>query len=327
MSHAAPRRLLECTEQDDSAFAQAVLSGLAARQPVIPARYFYDSAGSALFEEITRLPEYYPTATETGLLTAHAHHIGELVGQGRAVIEFGAGSAAKTPVLLRHVAASAYVPIDISGEFLHQSARQLANAHPGLCVLPVVGDFTAPILLPDAVVKRRLLGFFPGSTIGNLSHMGAAELLRAFRATLGPDGWLVIGIDTRKEEAILRAAYDDPSGVTAAFNLNLLHRINRELRGTIPVDRFEHAIEWNEPLGRVEMYLRATDDVTFSVLGHAFRLARGTRIHTENSHKYADAEARLLARVSGWEPVALFTDPAHLFGLHVWRAAAAALEP
>jgi dimethylhistidine N-methyltransferase len=308
-------------------FASAVLEGLHARPRVIPARFFYDRAGSELFEAITTLPEYYPTRTETVLLHAHTPAIARHVGTGRAVVEFGSGSSAKTPLLLRALSPSAYVPIDISGEFLHQAAAALGADHPGLPIWPVIGDFTHPLVLPHAIHGQKLLGFFPGSTIGNLTHADAIDLLRNFRATLGQDAWLVIGMDTRKDAELLLRAYNDAAGVTAMFNLNLLHRINRELQGSIPVGGFAHEARWNDSVGRIEMHLRARRGIAFRVLDEPFALAAGETIHTENSYKYTQDEARLMARCSGWDPVEAWTDAENLFGLHLWRAQPEMLHP
>lgn len=308
-------------------FAQAVARGLAQTPKVIPARYFYDRRGSELFEEITRLPEYYPTRTEVALLKAHGGEIGRIAGTGKVVVEFGSGSSMKTPMFVEAVDAAAYVPIDISAEFLFDAARQLAEALPGLDVLPMAADFTQPIELPEAVSGRPMIGFFPGSTIGNLTHDAAADLLRAFRATLGAKPWLAIGIDLRKNPRLIEAAYDDDAGVTAAFNLNLLTRINRELGGTIPVDAFEHRAVWNDDIGRIEMHLAAARDVHFEIGGRSYSVGEGETIHTENSHKYTLDEARLLARVSGWQPVRYWTDPRGLFSLHLWRGQPDLMQP
>ncbi len=312
---------------EQAAFAAHVAAGLAARPRVLPARFFYDETGSALFETITKLPEYYPTRTESSLLAAHGADIARLVGPGRAVLEFGAGSATKTPLLLRHLAARAYVPIDISGPFMQAAARALAEAHPGLAVHPVIADFTSAYSLPQAVRGQDLLGFFPGSTIGNFSPAEAVDLLRKFRAVLGAQGWLVIGIDTRKSPSILVPAYDDAAGVTARFNLNLLARINRELGASIPLDAFAHEIRWNDAEGRIEMHLRAERAVSFTLLGQRHEMARGETLHTENSYKFTYEEASLLARAAGFTPRACWTDAAGLFALHAWQATAAALHP
>lgn len=309
------------------AFARDVVAGLSQARKVIPARYFYDRRGSELFEAITELPEYYPTRTEIGLLETHGADIARLTGKRRVVVEFGSGSSTKTPLLLAEVDAAAYVPIDISADFLRDAAAALAARHPGLEVLPLAGDFTRPLALPAAVRGQPMIGFFPGSTIGNLDHAAAVDLLRAFRATLGDDARLVIGIDRRKNPRLLEAAYDDAAGVTAAFNLNLLHRLNRELGGDVPVEAFEHRAVWNDAVGRIEMHLVALRALSFIVAGRRFDMAAGETIHTENSHKYTVEEARLLARASGWEPVAAWSDARELFSLHVWTAPAERMQP
>jgi L-histidine N-alpha-methyltransferase len=306
----APRQIVA-----DPAFRDDVLAGLAAPIKAIPARWFYDRRGSELFEEITRLPEYYPTRTETALLERHAPEVGAMVGEGRAVVEFGSGSSAKTPLLLRRVAPSAYVPIDISGDFLRDSARQLAEEFPGLPVLPVEADFMRPIRLPEAVRQAPKLGFFPGSTIGNLVPRTGVDLLRAMKDTLGEGSYLLIGMDRIKDPAVLIRAYDDAAGVTAAFNLNLLHRINRELGGDIPVDAFRHRAIWNDDKARIEMHLEAQRDLRFGVDGCAFAMKRGETIHTENSHKYGDRDSRLLLRAAGWGVVKQWTDPDDQFAI------------
>nr|WP_235902537.1 L-histidine N(alpha)-methyltransferase [Sandarakinorhabdus oryzae] len=313
------------------AFARAVLIGLRQPQKVIPARFFYDEAGSALFEAITQLPEYYPTRTEAAILADCAAAIAAAVGPGRAVIEYGSGSSAKTPLLLRPLAAAAYVPVDISGEFLNQSAAALAVQFPHLPILPVVADFTRPFALPAQVAARPRLGFFPGSTIGNLAPGAAIDLLRGFASLLGPESWLVIGFDLApgagKSVATLEAAYDDAAGVTAAFNRNLLHRINRELAGTVRVDDFAHRAVWNAALGRIEMHLVARRDTQFTAAGQNFRLAAGETIHTENSHKWTPAEIRLMAHASGWTPAHAWTDNADRFTVQLWRHHDGALQP
>jgi dimethylhistidine N-methyltransferase len=316
---------------ETSDFAAAVRQGLVQPQKVIPARFFYDHAGSQLFEAITDLPEYYPTRTEIGILSACAGEIATAVGPGRAVVEFGSGSSAKTPLLLRAIAPAAYVPVDISAEFLHQSAATLAADFPGLAVLPVAADFTAPFRLPAAVATLPKLGFFPGSTIGNLAPAAAIDLLRGFAATLGDGSWLAIGFDLApgpgKSVATLEAAYDDAQGVTAAFNLNLLHRINRELGGTVRLQDFAHRAVWNAHLSRIEMHLVAVRDTEFTAAGQVFRLVAGEYIHTENSHKWTIPDARLMALASGWLPANVWTDADARFSLHLWQRDPGALQP
>jgi dimethylhistidine N-methyltransferase len=309
----------------DSRFARDVIQGLSRARKSIPARYFYDLRGSQLFEEITRLPEYYPTRTEFALLKDRSADLACVVGHGRTVVEFGAGSVTKTPVLLDALGAETFVGIDISGEFLGQSLSALARRRPGLRVVPVEADFTQPLDLPP--VPGPFTGYFAGSTIGNFTHRAAVDLLRSFRTTLGDNARLVIAMDTRKNPGLLEAAYDDAAGVTAQFNLNLLARINRELEATIPVDAFKHRAVWRDGYGRIEMHLVATRDVVFTVEGRAFTMQRGETIHTENSYKYTLPEARVMARASGWDPLAFWTDAAEMFGLHVWAAASEEGQP
>ena len=310
----------------DPAFRADVIEGLTRRPRAIPARWFYDRRGSELFEAITGLPEYYPTRTETALLKDKAGEIAALVGHGRAVVEFGSGSSTKTPLLLSAVAPAAYVPIDISGDFLRDSSKALAARFPDLTVLPVEADFLRPIKLPAEVTAMPKLGFFPGSTVGNMIPAQATDLLRTMRASLGAEShggaMLLIGMDRIKDAAVLERAYDDAAGVTAAFNRNLLERINRELGGTIPVAAFRHRAIWNDDRARVEMHLEATRDVTFTVVDRPFAIAAGETIHTENSHKYGPRDARILLRAGGWTPIAEWTDPADQFALYLAEAQA-----
>jgi L-histidine N-alpha-methyltransferase len=299
----------------DPAFRADVIAGLTAPIKAIPARWFYDRRGSELFEEITTLPEYYVSRADRALLELHSAQVASIAGPGRAVIEFGSGSSAKTPILLRAVQPSAYVPIDISGEFLRSSAAELQGEFPDLPVIPLEADFMHPLRLPEAVNGGAKLGFFPGSTIGNLVAATAVDLLRAMKETLGEGALLLIGMDRIKDEARLLSAYDDAAGVTAAFNLNLIDRINRELEGTIPADAFRHCAIWNDKLGRIEMHLEAARDVDFTVAGMAFSMAAGETIHTENSHKYGARDARLLLKAGGWEAVEEWTDAEDDFAL------------
>ena len=311
----------------DPAFRADVLTGFASRPRAIPARWFYDRRGSELFEAITDLPEYYPTRTERAILTSAGAAIAAAVGRGRAVVEFGSGSSAKTPLLLGAIDPAAYVPIDISGEFLRQSSAQLAAQFPGLPVLPIEADFLKPIDLPGSVAALPKLGFFPGSTIGNMIPHSSVDLLRAMRASLGTGAMLLIGMDRVKPVEVLVPAYDDAQGVTARFNLNLLERINRELGGTIPVDSFRHRAIWNDMRARIEMHLEAVRDIDFTIEGRGFAMAAGETIHTENSHKYGARDARILLRAGGWTPIAEWTDPDDLFALILAEAQAPRLAP
>jgi len=292
-----------------------VLAGLSAAIPAIPARWLYDRRGSELFDEITRLPSYYPTGTETALLERISPRLPERIQRGTAVVEFGAGSATKTPLLLRAIAPAAYVPVDISGEYLEASAAELSERFPQLPVCPVTADFSLPFDLPDEIESLPKLGFFPGSTIGNFVPRSATDLLRHFRDMLGTGSLLLIGMDRVKPVERLLAAYDEPEGVTAQFNLNLLERINRELDGTIPVDAFRHEARWNDILSRIEMHVVATRDVTFTVAGEPFSFAKGETIHTENSHKYGRRGARLLLLAGGWTPIAEWEDDGEDFSI------------
>jgi dimethylhistidine N-methyltransferase len=285
-----------------------VLAGLSAPIPAIPARWLYDLRGSELFDDITRLASYYPTRTETRLLHDIMPEVAARVPKGSVVVEFGAGSATKTPILLEAISPAAYVPVDISGDYLEQSARELQARVPTVEVIPVVADFARPFTLPGGIDQLPRLGFFPGSTIGNFVPWSATDLLRQFRQLLGPCAQLLIGMDRVKPVDRLLAAYDDPEGVTAEFNLNLLNRINRELDGDIPLDAFRHEARWNDILSRIEMHLVATRDVQFSIAGRRFRFDAGSSIHTENSHKYGQRGGRVLLLAGGWTPQAEWTD-------------------
>ena len=307
--------MLETLERVDPAFCEDVLAGLSAPIPAVPARWLYDRRGSELFDEITRLPSYYPTRTETALLTQVMPEIAAHVPRGSAVVELGAGSATKSPLLLEAIDPAAYVPVDISGDYLRQSAAEIASRFPDIAVEPVIADFARPFELPGSIAGLPRLGFFPGSTIGNFVPRSATDLLRSFRDLLGIGALLLIGMDRVKPVERLVAAYDDPEGITAAFNLNLLERINRELDGTIPIDGFRHEARWNDILSRIEMHLVATRDVKFTIAGRDFAFERGSSIHTENSHKYGQRGARVLLLAGGWTPVAEWTDPAGDFAI------------
>ena len=308
----------------DKAFRKDVLAGLGQAPKAIPARWFYDEEGSRLFERITQVGEYYPTRAETEILGSRGGDFAELIGPGRAVVEFGSGSSVKTPLLLEAIDPAAYVPLDISGDFLRESAAALGAKFPGLPVHPVEADFMRRVSLPDAVAALPKLGFFPGSTIGNMVPRTAVDLLRSMRATLGADEGasplLLIGMDLVKDSGVLESAYDDAEGVTAAFNMNLLTRINRELAGTIPADAFAHEARWNDDLARIEMHLVAKRDVAFEVSGERLTMQRGETIHTENSHKFTPRTASLLLLAGGWTPLERWTDAKDQFSVLLARA-------
>ena len=307
--------MLETLDDQTQAFRTDVLAGLSAPIPAVPARWLYDLRGSELFDEITRLPSYYPTRTEIGIFHSIMPEIAARIPTGAAVVEFGAGSATKTPILLEAIAPAAYVPVDISGDYLEQSAAELQRDFPTIEVIPVVADFARDFTLPGGIGHLPKLGFFPGSTIGNFVPRSATDLLRQFRSLLGDGARLLIGMDRVKPIERLIAAYDDPEKVTAQFTLNLLTRINRELDADIPVEAFRHEARWNDILSRIEIHLVAIRDVEFTVAGKAFRFASGSSIHAENSHKYGSRGGRVLLLAGGWTPVAEWTDPARDFAV------------
>ena len=308
--------LVELDDQGvDTAFRADVLQGLSEPQKAIPARWFYDDVGSELFEEITQLPEYYPTRAETEILTDHDKDFRTLIGAGRAVVEFGSGSSVKTPLLLGCIDPAAYVPLDIAGDFLRASAKALSAKFPQLPVYPVEADFMRQVELPPEVADLPKLGFFPGSTIGNMVARTAVDLLRTMRATLGEGSQLLIGMDLIKDPAVLEAAYDDAAGVTARFNCNLATRINRELGGTIPLDGLRHVARWNDDFARIEMHLKATRPIAFEVSGRRFAMAEGETIHTENSHKFSRRSSTTLLLAGGWTPRQRWLDAEERFSL------------
>jgi dimethylhistidine N-methyltransferase len=301
-------------------FAEAVLSGLARKPRSIPCRFFYDARGSELFEEITKLDEYYPTRTETALLETHGEEIAALAGSGRVLVEFGSGSSRKTSLLLGALGdVPAYIPIDIAAESLSEAAEWLSGQHDGLTIVPLIADFTTTRVLPPEARRKKKLGFFSGSTIGNLTHDEALAFLKNAARLLGAGSAFLVGVDLKKPVSILLPAYDDAKGVTAAFNLNLLTRINRELAGTFELTRFAHEAIYNEEAGRIEIYIKSLVEQIVRIRGRAFAFAAGERIHTENSHKYTVAEFQALAGTAGWQPVKAWTDDADLFSLHLLR--------
>jgi L-histidine N-alpha-methyltransferase len=305
--------LLKTLDTQTLQFRDDVLAGLDAPVPAIPARWLYDRRGSELFDEITRLPSYYPTRTETAIFHSIMDEIEARVPKGAVVVEFGAGSQTKTPILLEAISPAAYIPVDISGDYLEHSAAELQERFPKVEVIPVVADFARPFTLPGGIEHLPKLGFFPGSTIGNFVPWSATDLLRQFRALLGPGSQLLIGMDRVKPVDRLIAAYDDPEGVTAQFTLNLLTRINRELDGDIPVEAYRHDARWNDILSRIEIHLVATRDVTFTVSDESFSFAKGSSLHVENSHKYGPRGGRVLLLAGGWTPIAEWSDPADDF--------------
>jgi dimethylhistidine N-methyltransferase len=294
-----------------------VLAGLSRPHRQLPCKYFYDERGSRLFDEICELEEYYLTRCELAILRRHAGEMAGRIGPGCALIEYGSGSSLKTRLLLdRLERPAAYVPVDISGEHLLHSARQLARAYPGLEVAPVCADFTRPFTLPTLRgAPRRRVVYFSGSTVGNFGPAEATALLAGIARLCGPGGGLLIGVDLKKGRAILGPAYDDARGVTAAFNLNLLARINRELGADFDLSRFRHHAFYNEGAGRIEMHLVSLAAQTVHVGGAAFELAEGETICTEYSYKYGLDEFRDLAARAGLALEQVWTDQKGLFSV------------
>ena len=303
-------------------FLEEVLAGL--RQPVkrLPSKYFYDERGSQLFDDICELPEYYPTRTEMALLRDISADVAALVGEGAALIEFGSGSSTKIRILLDAlVSPLAYVPVDISREHLLMSAKGLAGNYPDLRVVPVCADYTQPFEVPQIDGEKVRAGFFPGSTIGNFTRSEAISFLQAAATDLGHNNGLLIGVDLRKDVETLHAAYNDSAGVTAAFNLNLLHRINREIGGDFDIDSFAHDARWVPEFGRIEMPLVSVCAQTVSIGGESFEFKSGESIHTEDSRKYDVEGFKDLAREAGWNSIDCWTDPDDLFSIHLLRVA------
>jgi len=296
-------------------FAGSLREGLSKAPKEIPCKYFYDSEGSALFEAICALPEYYQTRTEVALLRRHAGEIAALIGDGAEIVEFGAGALRKIRILLDALpAAQAYLPIDISGNYLREVVRLLAVDYPALALHPLVADFTLPLTLPARTGARRA-GFFPGSTIGNFRPQDALCLLRRMREQL-QGGGLLIGVDLVKDPAILHAAYNDAAGVTGAFNKNLLARANRELAAGFDLDGFAHYAPFNVKAQRIEMYLVSLKRQSALIDGEMIEFAAGEAVHTEDSHKYTIDGFREMAARAGFRPRAVWTDDARLFSIH-----------
>jgi dimethylhistidine N-methyltransferase len=293
-----------------------VIDDLSQHPKRLSPKYFYDATGSELFEQITVLPEYYPTRTELGILRDRGGEISAIIPKGAALVEFGAGATTKVRLLLNQCAFGAYVPVDISGDFLKAQAEGLRKDFPDLDVYPVAADFTAPFALPDAVANMPKVGFFPGSTLGNFEPHEACSFLRSAREILGKGAQMVIGVDLEKDERVLYDAYNDAAGITARFNLNVLDRINRELGGDFELPAFIHRAIYNRERHRIEMHLISKKAQKARVLDKSFSFRAGESIHTESSYKYSLDRFTALARGSGWTPRASWTDPAGMFSVH-----------
>jgi L-histidine N-alpha-methyltransferase len=295
-----------------------ILEGLRAGQKRISPKYFYDQRGSELFDAICTLPEYYPTRTEQAIMERNLPAIAELLGPGSAVIEFGAGSNVKARQLLEHLDSPvAYVPVEISGEYLEEQSRELAQTFPNLSIKPVVADFTKPFDLPEhPTIPNRNLVFFPGSTIGNFSRRKARELLEVMKHEAKPGGALLIGVDLVKSRAVIRAAYNDSRGVTAEFNRNVLYHLNAALGANFRPNNFRHEAVYDEEKRRIEMRLVSTRSHSVDIAGDTIAFEAGEHIITEYSHKYTIEEFVALARAAGLESEAVWTDDRDLFSVH-----------
>ncbi|RAI43768.1 L-histidine N(alpha)-methyltransferase [Rhodoplanes roseus] len=302
------------------AFLTDVIEGLSADPKRIPPKYFYDERGSQLFEAITRTAEYYPTRTETGILTERAGEIASFVPKDSALVEFGAGSLTKARILLAAAPIKTFVPVDISGTFLEGEATRLSRDVPGLRVLPVAADFTAPFALPAEIAGQPRVGFFPGSTLGNFEPHEATAFLRHAGELLGAKARMIIGVDLVKDPDVLTRAYNDAAGVTAEFNLNLLRRINRELGANFDLGAFWHRAVYNREQLRIEMHLGSKTRQRVRIDGRCFDFRRGETIHTESSYKYTPELFRTLANGAGWRVAESWTDRDKWFAVHalVW---------
>ena len=312
-------KLAELSEQssENSDDLREIQQGLSLRQKTLSPKFFYDERGSELFDEITRLPEYYLTTTEQRIMQDNIGEIADLIGPRASLIEFGAGSSTKIRLLLEHLHEPAvYVPVDISGDYLQAAAGELAQDFPHIEILPVAADFTKPFGLPNPrIMPERNIVFFPGSTIGNFTPEAALDLLKVMHHEAGENGGLLIGVDLRKDRTTLEDAYNDSAGVTAEFNLNILRRMNREFDADIDVSAFEHEAVYNEEQGRIEMYLRSQRAQSFDVSNASFAMSAGERILTEHSHKYSLEGFADLAGQAGFTVERVFTDDKEWFSV------------
>jgi dimethylhistidine N-methyltransferase len=308
--------LVESKLSQHEAFRADVLAGLSHRQKTLPSRWLYDQRGSELFEEITRLDEYYLTRTETAILRGHAEEMAALCGEGAVLLEYGAGAAIKSEILIDALhAPRMYAPIDIAADFLVETVERFRDRFPDLPTRPIITDFTVDFDIPADVPARPRAAFFPGSTLGNLLPPDAIALLRRMREHVGQSGKAIIGVDLRKDIQTLIAAYDDKQGVTADFNLNLLVRINRELDGDFALEAFAHEARWNERESAIEMHIVSLRAQVASVAGRSFSFAQGETIHTETCRKFDVAGFAHAAQRSGWRVDKIWSDPAELFAV------------
>ena len=305
-----------------SALIEDVIDGLSQTQKILPSKYFYDTKGSELFDQICELEEYYPYRTEIAMLPASAQDLSHMLTEPCNIVEFGAGSLAKIRVLLKHIEhIRQFTPIDIAGDFLRREAAALQSEFPQLHIEPVEADFTRQVTLPKADKQSKNVGFFPGSTIGNFTPQAAQSFLAQARNTLGKGSLLLIGVDTKKSPAMLHRAYNDNLGVTRDFNLNLLTHINRTAGADFDLEQFEHYAFYNPEKGRIEMHLISQRAQTVRINGERFKFRQGESIHTENSHKYTQEEFTQLASRAGWRSLKHWVAGQQLFSVHLLQAA------
>ncbi|MGQ0526338.1 MAG: L-histidine N(alpha)-methyltransferase [Betaproteobacteria bacterium] len=303
---------------DTGSFAEEVIAGLSLPQKTLSPKYFYDERGVALFEQICALPEYYPTRTEMALMQAHAADMAQLLGPDCVLVEYGSGSGRKTIELIERLNPAVYMPIDIAGAQLRNFAAELAARFPGLHIVAVCADYTREFELPAIAgfgANRRVV-YFPGSTIGNFTDAEACSFLVGARRMVGPGGAMLVGVDLKKSPALLHDAYNDAQGVTAAFNLNLLARINRELGADFDLAAFRHHAFYNQEAGRIEMHLVSLREQAVSLGGRKFSFRRDETVHTENSYKYSVGEFQALAREAGFRPERCWVDAQQRFAVH-----------
>jgi dimethylhistidine N-methyltransferase len=318
--HATALAHAHLPDPQTSAFARDAVEDLSQSPKRLSPKYFYDAAGSELFEAITRLPEYYPTRTELSILERRGAEIARILPESAALVEFGAGATTKARLLLKRCRFGAYVPVDISGDFITAQANALRKDFPDLAVHPVVADFTVPFDLPAEIAGMAKVGFFPGSTLGNFEPHEACAFLRSAREILGQGAQMIIGVDLEKDERVLYDAYNDSAGVTARFNLNVLARINRELGGNFDISAFAHRAVYNRERHRIEMHLISRKRQTVRMLGTSFAFRPGESIHTESSYKYSIERLAALARGAGWTVKKSWTDEAKMFSVHALSA-------
>ncbi len=321
-STAAPKARFIDLEPSEESFLEAVVAGLRSDPKRLPAKFFYDEEGSKLFEKICQLQEYYPTRTEIGLLKEIAPQLRATLPEGTQLVEFGSGSNDKVRILLEGVGRfDSYVPIDISREYLRAQANELAADFPEISVTAICADYTMDLHLPRHAsnLPEARLGFFPGSTIGNMKRHEAITFLSRAAEILGAGAGFLIGADLKKDPAMLNAAYNDADGVTAAFNLNLLKRINRELGADFDLAAFQHDAFYDEAEGRIEMHLLSLADQSVSIDGQSFGIAKGECIHTEDSHKFTLDEFSAIGQAAGLTPEEAWSDDSDLFSVHLFR--------